>query len=389
MSNQGGGVSQSYVDNAIARAVRPLERDIGILDQRLRQLENEMANVEGAVREMHRGLGNELHELKKGNAELIDVQKATKKLTLEQFVETNKNLGTANLQLGVANTSLVSIHDTSATGFRTLDAGIDRMAQALVQTEVIRLLKEAKEPNDRVLTFAEEIEQRFAKTLESVYVVREQYDQLIGVATNEYENKLRVIGEHIFQMYEEDFRQWAEAPLSEASGRVVEMPIELDSVRLEHRRAALEARFDTLGDDVIEPLLTAHRSLEHTLASKFSVQVEGHGEEVALPVSLRVWSSGKVDVLGTVKVTRDEHEGLKVSPAGDPSIQEAAMKRVEPVASQLKTTTMGPNELAQLKQTLERLANEGRIDASLLPGYLEYLDQFGLDTVAMQEVEAP
>ena len=231
----GQGVSDSHIERIAERVVQrniaPLQRDVSRLDARLDQfdsrldrLEQEMANVEGAVRQMHEGLKGELRDIQSGNKELLHVQKRTQDITREQFVM-------ANAQIGTTNNNLTVLNATSVSGFMTVSSGIDRMAQAVVQTEVIRLLHEAKEPTDRVTSFAEEIEQRFAKTVENVWFVRSQYDQLLATVMTEYERKLRVIGEHIYRVYDEDFREWAEVPLSEPAARTVELPIGIDERR--------------------------------------------------------------------------------------------------------------------------------------------------------------
>lgn len=394
MSDNGGGVSMGQVDRAIASAVNPLVQILTRQQQQLTQLENEMANVEGAVREMSNGLRSDLRDLKSGNASMLEVQQQTKKLTLEQFVATNVQLGQTNLQLSTTNSNLGTINHTSEQGFRTLDVGIDRMAQALVQTEVIRLLHEAKEPTERVHAFAEEIEQRFVKTVENVYLVRSQYDHLLGTSMGEYENKLRVIGEHIYQMYEDDFRQWAETPLCVPPGRAVELPLSLDEQRLDSRREALESRFAKLGDELIEPLLQAHRSLEHSLASQFASGLEVNGEELALPVAVRVTAGGELEVLGRVRTEFDprlapSERRVTLKALDDGEANAAKVIRVERVAKQLKTVRLAEEQLAQLKQALERLGGEGRIDPDLVPGYVEYLDTFGLEMIAEQEVKTP
>jgi len=390
--SNGGGITLSDVRSEIDRKLGPLERDIKILDQRLDQLERDMANVEGAVREMHRGLQGELNQLRSTNKELLDVQQQTKKITLEQFVEANTKLMTANAQIATTNNNLGVINDTSTRGFQTLDVGIDRMAQALVQTEVIRLLYEAKEPTERVKTFACEIEERFAKTVESVFMVRSQYDQLLGTAMNEYDAKLRVIGEHIYRVLEDDFQKAAETPLAMPSGRTVELPLALDDLRLTERRTALEARFDKLGDDLIEPLLEAHRSLEHTLASQFTAPIEASGEEIALPAALRIGVSGGVEVLGSVRVDVESapsgQRRVNLKPVGEASTRAAIASRIEPVAARIKSVALTADQRETLKKTLERLGNEGRIDASLVGAYGHYLDMHGLEVVTKQEVKA-
>lgn len=390
----GEGISAAAVYSIVSARVAPLEHGIAVLQHRLSELEQEMANVENAVREMHRGLVGGLDELKSGNAALLDVQQQTKKITLEQFVSTNAQLGAANVQLHTTNNNLGAINQTSLNGFQTLDVGIDRMAQALVQTEVIRLLHEAKEPTARVHAFAEEIEERFAKTIESVFLVRQQYDHLLGTAMTEYENKLRLIGEHIYEMKESHFEQFAEVPLCSAPGNAVELPLALDEQRLERRREALDSRFDKLGDSLIEPLLMAHRSLEHKLASEYTAAFETTGEEVALPVAVRIAADGRVEVLGRVafsfnpELAQSERK-LAMTAVDEPGAQAAMKARVEPIGGRLKTQTLNEAQLKSLKLALENLGSAGRIDPDLLPGYYEYLDRYGLEVVSEQELNTP
>lgn len=387
-----GGVSLGQVRSEIRSHIAPLERDIRVLDQRLDQLERDMANIEGAVREMHRGLQGELNQLRTTNNQLLEVQHQTKQITLEQFVAANTQLTHANVQRSTTNTSLGVINDTSARGFQTLDVGIDRMAQAIVQTEVIRLLYEAKEPTERVGAFATEIEERFTKTVENVFMVRSQYDQLLTVAANEYDSKLRVIGEHIFGIFEGDFQQAAETPLSVPSGRSVELPLALDELRLSERRAALESRFDKLGDAVIEPVLEAHRRIEHSLATQFLSQVAPTGEELALPSALRVSSDGEFEILGSVHVkseaSSDGGTRLTLEPCGDPGLQAAVAARIRPLARKLKATELSSNQLERLKESLRALGASGRIDETLVAALCHYLDIHGLAIIAQQEVSS-
>ena len=380
-----GGVSYGQVVNIVEQHVAPIQREVNQLDRRLdrvdhrlEKLEQEMANIEGAVKDMHRGLAGELERLRDGNKELIRVQESTQHMTLAQFTA-------ANVQLGMANSNLGELNNTSIAGFNTVSAGVDRMAQAIVQTEVIRLLHEAKEPTERVNSFAEEIEQRFAKTIESVYFVRAQHDQLLATAMTEYERKLRVIGEHIYRVYEDDFREWAEVPLSEPSGRIVELAMAMDEQRVAHRTEALEARFETLGDELIEPILSAHRDLEHMLASRFACKVDAApGEEVAIPLAACLRSGGALEVLGIVKMARLGERLELVQREG--AVIDRATVNAARIGPQLQSAPLSGERLQTLKDTLTRLAAEHRIDSALLPGYIAYLDQFGLSVLVDQDV---
>ncbi len=376
-----GGLSVSDVRRIVDSEVAPLRHDVAVLDRRMDRLEAEMANVEGAIERMHGSLARELGSINQRNTEMVQLQQTTQKITLEQFVA-------ANVQLGAANVGLHSLNSTSETGFATLDAGIGRMAQAIVQTEVIRLLHEAKEPVDRANQFGNEIEQRFAKAVENVYFVRSQYDQLQVTAMTEYEKKLRVIGEHIYRIRDEEFLP-AEERLTDPTIRTVELPMAMDERRLKLRGEALDDRFASLGDEFIEPLLSAHRQVEHLLASRFTTEAKVVvGREVALPVAVRIGPGG-LEVLGSVAPTAldcGETTELAFETCGNGAARDAVVSKGDALLGRLQTAELGDEHKSAFIDALRRLATDGRIDPALLPGFEEYLQRFGLSVIASQEV---
>lgn len=384
------GITYSQVQTLINQYIRPLESNISSLDSRLQSMEEEMANVEAAVKDMYRGLDRRF-------TELVSLQESTKEMTKEQ-------LGVANVQLGAANGSLVAIHHVNENGFLSVRSGVDivsqgvdRMAQAIVQTEVIRLLHEAKEPIERAALFSAEIEQRFTKAVENVHFVHSQYDQLFATAMAEYGKKLRVIGDHIYKIYDEDFKRFAEVPLCESLTPRVELPIQLGDAWVSARTTQLQSRFERLRDNGIAPFVNAHRTIEHTLSSKYAApsdQSASAPRQLYVPMAVRVRGTGasqNVDVFGPAKLRHQaSFEGEK---ARVHFVQDSAVEGVSnDIAGILKTRLerlhtrkMTPDEITQIKQAFGSLAQKGLLERALIPGLEAYLDQFGLDVISNQE----
>lgn len=378
-----GGVSEYRVQAIVAAMTEP---HFARLNNRIDQMEGEMANVEGAVNHLNHSLSARLDRLHDGNEQLVRVQQTTQQITLEQFT-------TANVQLNL-------LKDESTTGFNrvvgglgsvsqeldVVDGSVKQMSAAMVQMEVIRILNEAEDPLERAKRFNEEIEQRFAKAVENVYFVRSQYDQLIGTVMGEYSKKLRVIGDHIFAVYEQDFQQWAEVPLTTPPESPFELAMLVEDRKMEARSAALESNLEDLAATKVEPLLAAQRDFEHLLASGFAAPSASTFGDLLVPVDIaledsddhvRAWSAARV---------RQAHqaggEGVHFDLVSDDCAR-PWIDKIEAgpraVSEALPTRRLDDQEIGRLIDVLQDQAAQGLIDPELLPGYVEYLEQFGLE----------
>ena len=382
-------------------------------DQIIVQPSPELALIRDAVERMHRGLGEEMHNLRKeqhdANQKILDAEQRTG----EQLQATNEQLGMLHadsvrgfnhVATGIAaGVGVVSgdLHQVDVS-VHQVDGSVQHMSRAIVQMEVIRLINEAKGPLARMTGFTQEIDERFLKAVENVHAVRSQYDHLIGTTIVEYDRKLRTIGDHIYRLHDEDFAPTQQA-LTAAPETSLEFPMCVDDRRIQERTAALEGSLAETGEEVLEPLLARHRDFEHSMASSFAVDLPGVPQEepFTVPAAVRVFGGeGKpVEVIVRGRVERDrgtaERAGLGFRIVRQPDAAEGVAMamggRVTELhqLGRLSRRRLTEVELTQLKVALAKLVEEGLIDRALLPGYHAYLDQFGLEILCGVEQEAP
>lgn len=376
-------VEMYQVTSAINSAVAPIHRSIHQHEAQLNAIEAEMANIERAVTHMGATLATKLDHIGHGQREMVNVQQSTMLMTLEQFTAANSQLG------GIRNVSENGFRGVSSN-LTVVDGSVRQMSAAMVQMEVIRLLNAAKRPVQQIFRFSQEIDQRFAKAVENVFFVRCQYDQVLGTAMEEYDKKLRLIGEHIYRIHDEDFCAFAEAPLSITSQVFAELPLAVESRRLEARRDALETDLETLDDEALQPLLEMHREFEHAMASRYGSSVELADGEVHVPVAVRI-IQGKDGFDVEAFAGAELQKGLwaaepQPSLDGGRELAASVAAVIRSRGDAVPVRRLSPAEVAALKNSLADLANEGMFDPALLPGYFDYLDAFGLEEVADGEL---
>lgn len=385
MSN---GISYAEVEAIVGRRVAGVQNEVARVAARVADVEAELAGIGSAIDGMTRTLAHKLDGVSHGQHELLQVQRSTHLMTQEQFV--------------AANAQLSGLHQTSAHGFQTVAGGLDhvssdvklvdgsvrQMTIAMAQMEVIRVMNDAKGPVDRIHGFAAEIDERFAKAVENVYTVRAQYDQLLATAMSDYERKLRILGEHIFAVYEQDFRVHVELPLTAPARAFVSLPLEVDDRRLQARSDVLESNLLESSHCVLEPLLQTQRALEHTMASKYATGIASSLGEVAVPVDVRVYDQGTGRPPDVIAGMRSE----RAAPVGDegtsvyfklgeqtPGVRAAMQSRSESVARACRFRAMTAAEREELMTAVRMLSDSRAIDPELVEGYADYLDEFGLE----------
>ncbi len=362
------GVSAEEVRRIVNARVAPVERDVA-------QLEAEMANVEGAVKHMHGDVASRL-----GGVRDVIVQ-------LNALTQTQ--LGAANAQLLIGNSHLTDLRTENVAGFEQVRRGLEivdddlrKAMSGVVQMEIIRLLAESQAPLERLAAFGDEIQQRFAKAVESVCSVRAQYDQLTGQALDEYEHKLREIGEHIYRIYDEEFQVYAEKPLQRPPEAPVALPLAADQAQVEARTSALEAAALRLRSDVLAPLQQTLREFERVLRHEVACELPGDEAELALPVAYVVRAHDDQCAVQFI-VTAEAPPGadglrLVCAPLGA-TLARQLEPHAERVLRQAPRCVLGPTEREAVKRHLRDFAQRGLLDAALLPGYDDLLDEGELE----------
>lgn len=120
---------------------------------------------------------------------------------LERAIETQ----TAAIIAGVgATTAAVVSTKSEISDTRTqLSEKLTLQLRSELQLELGRKLNVARSASAKFKQFFQDIRSRFEKSVEGVFINRMEYDERFNQIFDEYENKIRTIGEHIFQIRDE------------------------------------------------------------------------------------------------------------------------------------------------------------------------------------------
>lgn len=136
--------------------------------------------------------------------------------------------------------------------------------ESTLQIEIGKKVADVSASRNKLLAFTADIKNRFDNSLQSVSLNRELYNLNFRKISEEYDNKIRTIGAHIFQVRSEDI-----APAVKAAQVTYEsahsLPIEMDLKRLAVRSENLEETLNVLKssrlDEVVASLDTLGESL--------------------------------------------------------------------------------------------------------------------------------
>ena len=336
------GISMNDVHRAIApveNRVNGLETAVSQLSGRLRELEAEMAAIGNAIQAMHRDLVNNLQSDfesvgRKADEQREEVVKQTRRVenAVESGLDATRTVVAVGLAASTAATAVVSLKVDKGT----LTAG---------ELEYMRVFHEAREPLKQVAAFSHEIGERFKMSLESVGEERLRNDALFARVTEGLDRKMRLIGEHIFKVYEQDFARAVAAPLAHARLEHHEPALAIDDERMEARAHALNIGLEAAFQEVVEPLMGMQRKLEATLRDQASVQSVALGD-FFIPVNV-VLKEGAVEW----QASRDAAAVLP------------AVKQLVGDARALPTRSIDQNEFDQIAMSIRAIAQSGKIGA--------------------------
>lgn len=369
-------IAQSAASSAANGVRSELSPRIRQVEAELDKLRHEMSQIANAIQQLSREMSSELKSIHSLNErqlavgqEQLDAQKSSAR-TSNEILATNV--------AGFAS-SVMATNNTTAAATRNTDA--------LVEVEYLRLYNEARAPLRFIEEFGHEINERFEKAIEGVHVNRELYDEHFRRIFDESDSKLRAIGEHIYRIIEEDFEPTVEQRLHVPRGTYQNLALEVDARRIDERSKLLDADLRELFDEVLAPLLEMHHRFESDLASRFAIKMDMDAQELLVPAAISVSDQGGCQLFVGCRAegVPDCSDGVRFRLAEDEryAAMREAMARLADSGLQdgLKTRPSTDVERQQLLQALERLAEVGRIDHALLPGYEEYLRNYGLDFV--------
>ena len=243
-----GGISFAQLQSAINSLESRLLGRIRDVDQKVERLDSKVARLESWVQSEIDRLEREMREIGDKIVGAINQQ-------------------TAAIVGGVAaNTVMIEtlkgkVEDEFG---RTIDK-LDTQIESALQVEVVKKMADASSINSKLTAFVSDIRTRFDKSIFNAAANRELYNVNFRKITDEYENKIYTIGQHIFELRDQDIAAALEAarvPYELTHG----LSIEMDMARLSARSQNLDETVGLLRQSRVDEVLSSMDDLENELA---------------------------------------------------------------------------------------------------------------------------
>lgn len=316
---------------------------------------------EGRARQIAREEANDVkvHLEKKINELMSDIRRVGDQL--KSAIE----FQTATIIAGVtATTAAVVSTKSEITDTRTeLSEKLTLQLRSELQLELGRKLNVARSASAKFKQFFQDIRSRFEKSVEGVFINRIEYDERFNQIFDEYENKIRTIGEHIFQIRDEI--RLVESSSSESLETIYSLPMEVDLYRLDMRSEELDQTVNMLEMSRLQEIKNSLNELKSAI-SLLSFQPHIAIEQSAGLEALYVTSStGDHDLLLAAKAIRSPGGSIKVdnsildSPESD--ISGDIGKSVIEALSARQQRPLQEKEYEELREAVRTLSEDGII----------------------------
>lgn len=346
-----GGVSSYQLQSEISSLRNQLQAEIRSVEQKVYSLQNELR------REVER-LEREMREIGDRIVGAINQQ-------------------TAAIVGGVAaNTVMIEtlkgrVEDEFGRTIEKLDSQIE----SALQVEVVKKIADASSISSKLTAFVGDIYSRYEKALFSSAANRELYNVNFRKITDEYENKIHTIGQHIFEVRDQDI-----APVLESAKVPYELThglsIEMDIARLSARSQNLDETVGLLRETRVSEVLSSLDQLESDLA-EFALPCEPPAAEIELCVEGIVTHSStqsslhagmkaqKVSGGNAVNLIHEAGLGIYSSPEG--------RRRVVDELEKADLRSASEDEVAAIAAAAEALAERKLISAEARDQLADFL----------------
>jgi len=311
-------------------------------------------------------------------AEIADAIRAVGNHLGAKIDGTNNHLQVVEVEVAAAGAAILAFKSSTEKSFDETHQRQERQTSAMVQLDSVKMHTEALALSRKAASFSEEVGERFNKAVESVVLNRILYDKHFGAIQEEYAEKLRAIGSHIYSIWEEDF-----APLEEKervpTSAYAQISFEVDLQRLASRSAQLDQDLELIRTQHLEPLIALDTKFNATLRETFALDGVTPGDALYVPAVVTLTASGAEVAVDQRAVVTPAGAGSAVAvlePLGRaPSLHAycTSLEAQERVARECRTRAMTDGEKAELSAAIGRLAERGIVGPELAPGFIQYL----------------
>jgi len=312
-----------------------------------------------ALREAQRYTDQQVNEIMK------DIDQMSREL--QRSIETQ----TAAIIAGVAATTAAVTGTTEAvTAAQSevsetriqLSKNISLQLQSDLQLELSRKLNDARASSTKFKQFFDDIKSRFDRSVQGVFLNRTEYEARFQMIFDEYENKIRSIGEHIFQIRDEI--RLVESSASESMELIHGLPMEVDLYRLELRSEELDQTVQLLEASRLEEIRTALGDLQ-TAAQQLSY---ANSPDLAQPLGIEalvVSSDVAQDLLVGSEASRapgdSVHLDTQLTDPGTSCLNLNLLSILNQELGRKTSRELSESELAELGAAVESLLEDGLI----------------------------
>lgn len=278
--------------------------------------------------------------------------------------------------VGMTTAAVVSTKSEISDTRTQLSEKLTLQLRSELQLELGRKLNVARSASAKFKQFFQDIRSRFEKSVEGVFINRMEYDERFNQIFDEYQNKIRTIGEHIFQIRDEI--RLVESSSSQSPETIYSLPMEVDLYRLDIRSEELDQTVSMLEVSRLQEIKGSLNELKSAI-SMLSYQQEIATEERAGLEALYVTSSrGDQDLLLAAKAFRSPGGSIKVDnsilngPESD--ISGEMSKLVIDALSARQQRPLQEEEYEELTEAIRILSEDGIIspdDAVLASAVVE------------------
>jgi uncharacterized coiled-coil protein SlyX len=344
--------------NSNSGKISKLEGRVGKLEGRMSKVESRLTSLESRVTTLE----NRVTELENIVRDLIGEVKRLQRNVVD---------GMNKVKVATDNVA------TQIVGNRT----------AMGKIEALRLFNEAEAPlnsyNDQMAQIKRkefEAEMNISSTIES-------FDEKFDAALKQYDVLIKAHGSHIYQIEKEDF-----AGLQKEINRTIPLHqfqhgnLQVDAHRVDRRNEQLEGNLDEFKTNELDRRVNSMDIFDTQMEGQFAQNELKYDGDIYIPsVTVNV-DEDSWEVFSNVRVNEeDEDEGVAFELVSDPSyaVVQSSIKKNLPktLKSAGGAKDLSDSEEGALKAELRKMADQGLITEEILVGYLDYIDNFGVQVV--------
>ena len=264
---------------------------------------------------------------------------------------------------------IASVGTTTAAVISTKDeveqakGQITLQLRSELQLELGRKLNVARSASSKFKQFFEDIKSRFDKSLQGVFINRNEYDVRFIQIFEEYEKKIRTIGEHIFQIRDEI--KLVEEASSESLETIHSLPLEVDLYRLKLRSEELDQTIQLLEASRLHEIKSSLSKLQLAADSLSFNNLNSSDDRIGIEALLVKSNNNKSDLLMGADAQRSPGASVQLQSElldnADNCLDENLQTILEHGLEQQQTRDLNNQEYQELQEAINTLSEDGII----------------------------